>query len=51
MIKSTFKDISFLEVFNWITVQNQSEEYVEIIYTPYDGKVNHARDFQIELKR
>ena len=51
MIKSTFNDISFLEVFNWITFHNQSEEYVEIIYTPHDGKVKHARNIQIAWQR
>ena len=51
MIKSTFNDISFLEVFNWITFHNQSEDYVEIIYTPHDGKVKHARNIQIAWQR
>ena len=36
MTKSTFKDISFLDMLNWVTVYNQAEKYVEIISTPRD---------------
>ena len=31
MNKGTFKDISFLGVLNWVTIQSQTEKYVEII--------------------
>ena len=36
MTKSTFKDILFLKVLNWVTVHGQTEKYVEIISTPRD---------------
>ena len=36
MTKSAFKDISFLEVLNWVTVHSQTEKCVEIISTPRD---------------
>ena len=35
---------------NWVTIHSQTEKYVEIIPTPRDGKVKHARVFQIALK-
>ena len=47
--KSTFKDISFLGVLKWVTVHSQTERCVEIISTPRDWKVEHARVFQITL--
>ena len=50
MTKKTFKDISFLEVLNWVTVHSQTEKCVEIISTPCDWKVKHARVFQIALE-
>ena len=50
LTKSTFKDISFLGVLNWVTIHSQTEKYVEIISTPCDRKVKHARVFQIVLK-
>ena len=31
MTKITFKDISFLEVLNWVTVHSLTEKCVEII--------------------
>ena len=34
--KSTFKDIAFLEVLNWVTVHSQTEKCVEIISTSRD---------------
>ena len=30
-------------------IHSQTEKYVEIISTPRDGKVKHARAFQIAL--
>ena len=48
--KSTFKDISFSRVLNWVTAHSQSEKCVEIISTSCDWKVKHARDFQIALE-
>ena len=50
MTKSTFKDISFLGVLNWVTVHSQTDKCVEIIPTPRDWKVKHARVFQITLQ-
>ena len=47
--KSTFKDISFSGMLNRVTDQNLTANYVEIISTPFDGKVKHARVFQIAL--
>ena len=43
MTKSSFKDILFLGVLNWATVHNQIEKYMEIISTPRDGKMKHAK--------
>ena len=31
MTKSTFNDISFLEVLNWVTIHSETEKCVEII--------------------
>ena len=50
MTKSTFMDISFFGVLNWVTVHSQTEKYVKIIATPCDGKVEHARVFQKALQ-
>ena len=50
MTKSTFKNISFLGVLNWVTIHSQTEKHVEIISTLRDGKAKHARVFQIALK-
>ena len=50
MTKSTFKGILFLGVLNSVTVQSQIEKCVEIISTPRDWKVKHARDFQFALE-
>ena len=50
MTKSNFKDISFSGVLNWVTIHSRTEKYVEIISTHRDGKVKHARIFQIALK-
>ena len=50
MTKSTFKDISFLEVLNWVTVHVQTEKWVEIASTPRNWKVKHAKVIQIALK-
>ena len=50
MTKYTFKNISFLGVLNWVTIHSQTDKYVEIISTPCDGKVKHAKIFQIALK-
>ena len=36
MTKKAFKDISFLEVLNWVTVHSQIEKCVEIISAPRD---------------
>ena len=38
MIKNTFKDISFLGVLNWVSLHNELEKYVEIIFTPHGEK-------------
>ena len=43
MTKSTFKDISFLGALNWLAIDSQTEKYVEIISTPRDGNMKHAR--------
>ena len=51
MSKNTFKDITVLGVLNWVAIHSQTEKYVEIISTPRDGQVKHARAFQIALKR
>ena len=48
--KITIKVISFLGVLNWVTVHSQTESCVEIISTPRDWKVKHARVFQIALE-
>ena len=50
MTKSTFKDISVLEVLNWVTVHSQTEKRVEIISTPRDWQVKYVRVFQITLE-
>ena len=50
MTKSTFKDISFLEVLNWVTVHNQTEKCVESISTPRDWQVKNVRVFQAALE-
>ena len=50
MTKSTFKDISFLEVLNWVKFHSQTEKCVEIISTRRDWKVKHVRVFQIALE-
>ena len=50
MTKSNFKGISFLEVLKWVTVHSKTEKCVEIISTPRDWKVKHARVFQIALQ-
>ena len=50
MTKSTIKDISFSEVWNWVTVHSQTEKCAEIISTPRDWKVKHVRVFQIALE-
>ena len=50
MTKSTFKDISFLGVLNWITIHSQTEKYVEIISSPRNEKVKHAKVFQTALE-
>ena len=50
MIKSTFKDISLLGVLKRVTVHSQTEKYVETVSTPRDGKLKHARVFQVALK-
>ena len=50
MTKSTFKDILFLEVLKWVTVHSQTEKHVEIVSKPRDGKVKHARVFQVAFK-
>ena len=50
MTKSTYKDISFLGVLNWVTIHGQTEKYVEILSTHRDGKVKHAKVFQIALE-
>ena len=50
MTKSTFNDISFLDILNWVTVLSQTEKCKEIISTPRDGKVKHPRVFQIALE-
>ena len=42
IIKSTFKDIYFFGALNWVTVHNQTEKYVEIVYMPHDRKMKHA---------
>ena len=39
MTKSTFKDISFLEVLSWVAVHSQTMKYLEIISTPRFGEV------------
>ena len=51
MIISTFKGISFFGVLNWVTVHSQIAKCVRVISTPHDGKVKHARVFQIGLKK
>ena len=40
--KSTFKDISFFGVLNWVEIHSQIEKYVEIISTPRNGKVSQG---------
>ena len=50
MTKSTFQDVSFLGVLNWVTVHSQTDKCVEIISAPHDGKVKHAGVFQLALK-
>ena len=50
MTKSTFKDISFLEVLNWVVVHSQNMKYLEIISTPRFGKVKYVGVFQVALK-
>ena len=50
MTKSTCKDISFLEMLNWVTLHIQIEKCVKIISTPRDLKMKHARVFQIALE-
>ena len=51
LTKSTFKDIQFFGVLNWVTFHSQTEKKnVEIISTPRDAKVNHAWIFQIVFK-
>ena len=50
MTKSTYKDISFLGVLNWVTIHSQTEKYVEILSTHGDGKVKHDKVFQIALE-
>ena len=49
MTKSIFRDISFLEVLNWVTVHSQTEKCVDIISTPSDWWVENARIVQIAL--
>ena len=39
MTKSTFKNISFKRVLSWVTVNSQTEKYVETIYAHRDGNV------------
>ena len=46
MTKSAFKDISIFGVLKWVTVHSQTEKYVEIVSTPLDWKVKHARIFK-----
>ena len=43
MTKSAFKDISIFGVLKWVTVHSQTEKYVEIVFTPLDWKMKHAR--------
>ena len=50
MTKSTFQNVSFLGVLNWVTVHSQTDKCVEIISAPRDGKVKHAGVFQLALK-
>ena len=46
MIKSIFKDISFLVVLAKLESQvSQTEKYGETISTDHDGKVKHGRVF------
>ena len=51
MSKRGFKDLSILEVLNSVTVHSQTEKYVNVISKAFDGKVKHARVFQIKFKR
>ena len=48
MTNSTFNNETLVS--NWVTIHSQTEKYVEIISAPRDGKVKHARVFQIALK-
>ena len=50
MIKSTFKDISFLGVLNLVTFHSQTETYEKIIFAPRHWKMKHAGVFQIALE-
>ena len=50
MINSTFKDILFLGVLNWVTVHSQTEKYLEIIFTPHDEKVKTCCSLVVQLK-
>ena len=47
MSQSTFNKET--KVSNWVTIHSQTEKYVDIISTPRDGKVKHARVYQIAL--
>ena len=50
MTESTFRDIQFLEVLNWVRVHSQTEKCVKTISKPRDWKLKHARHVQVALE-
>ena len=46
MTESTFRDIQFLEVLNWIRVHSQTEKCVKTISTSRDWKLKHEKSIK-----